>query len=348
MAIFKRNVNEILKPLSELDRRCIKEMEQIYQQVLECSKKYDGVRNDEIIALYTTMGKMLQEFVARESSLHVFSFSQPRETHGQISRLIAKLRDINTPNIEFTYYMQRAYEALFNFGFQEDIKHSKNYFVIETPVTIPTQNYAVHKLPNLDVSIHNTVMCVMLRGALLPSIIMAKEIQEYSSIGYVPDFALFRICRNDEKNAEDMEYILREESSYYDAQLLHEKDLIFADPMNATGGSILTVLEYLKEQQVTPRSIKIFHTISALQGALQIIRSHENVDMYALWLDPILNHKAYIMPGLGDAGDRLNGEDNQFYLRNILQLIAYYGQNILQLYRAQIHKIEETILGKME
>jgi uracil phosphoribosyltransferase len=54
---------------------------------------------------------------------------------------------------------------------------------------------------------------------------------------------------------------------------------------------------------------------------------------------------AYIMPGLGDAGDRINGEDQPDHARNIIQLISDYGVGITSLYRAQLRKIEETVLG---
>ena len=50
--------------------------------------------------------------------------------------------------------------------------------IVKTPVTQPVQNFAVHKIPDVDARIENTVMCVMLRGALLPSMILSKEIQE--------------------------------------------------------------------------------------------------------------------------------------------------------------------------
>jgi uracil phosphoribosyltransferase len=54
---------------------------------------------------------------------------------------------------------------------------------------------------------------------------------------------------------------------------------------------------------------------------------------------------AYILPGLGDAGDRINGEDLPDQSRNIIQLIADYGVSIASLYRSQVRKIEETVLG---
>jgi uracil phosphoribosyltransferase len=186
----------------------------------------------------------------------------------------------------------------------------------------------------VDEEIENSVMCVMLRGALLPSMIMSKEIQEYSSKGYVTPFALFRIRRDDTKKEHNMEYILDLDKSFFDLDALDGKDLIFADPMNATGGSLVTIIKYLRDQGVRPKSIRFFNVISALKGTLRIIRALENVTVYTLWMDPVLNDKAYILPGLGDAGDRINGADKEEMDRNIIQLIADYGSTITSLYRS--------------
>jgi uracil phosphoribosyltransferase len=217
--------------------------------------------------------------------------------------------------------------------------------MVKTPVTMPVQNYAIHKITKIDDRIENTTMCVMLRGALLPSMIMSKEIQEYSSHGYVTPFALFKIRRDDTKHENDMEYILDLDKSYFSPETLDGKDLIFADPMNATGGSLVTVVKYLLWEGVKPRSIRFFNAISALMGALRVVRALENCRVYTLWMDPVLNEAAYIMPGLGDAGDRINGRDPEFHPRNIIQLVADYGSNIAQLYRAQLREIEDTVLG---
>ncbi len=62
-------------------------------------------------------------------------------------------------------------------------------------------------------------------------------------------------------------------------------------------------------------------------------------------MDPVLNTKAYILPGLGDAGDRINGPDDDARPRNIIQLIADYGTHIVSLYREQVRRIEQTVLG---
>ena len=217
--------------------------------------------------------------------------------------------------------------------------------VVKTPVNIPVQNYSIHKIPDIDFKIENTVMCVMLRGALLPSMIISKEVEEYSSHGYVTPFALFKIKRDDTKSEADMEYILDLDKSFFNLSEMDGKDLIFADPMNATGGSLVTIVKYLLEQGVKPRSILFFNVIAALKGSLRVVRALDNCTCYTLWMDPVLNDAAYIMPGLGDAGDRLNGVDAESSPRNIIQLIADYGSNIAGLYRSQLRKIEQTVLG---
>ena len=58
-----------------------------------------------------------------------------------------------------------------------------------------------------------------------------------------------------------------------------------------------------------------------------------------------MNKSAYILPGLGDAGDRLNGCDTKDKPRNIMQLIADYGSNVAGLYRNQLFEIEKVVLG---
>ena len=62
-------------------------------------------------------------------------------------------------------------------------------------------------------------------------------------------------------------------------------------------------------------------------------------------MDPVLNEKAYILPGLGDAGDRLNGVDSSEYPRNMMQLMADYGSSIVNLYRNQVREIEKTVFS---
>lgn len=333
--------------LTDNDRDALKTLDLLYGKALDIFPKVqDGDKNAEtsLIAIYNEMGDFMREICHKNTGIHVYSFISPQEDHSEASRVIAKLRDVNTHDKEFVYYIQRAYEMLFKLAWGGIHDSKKNYLIVKTPVTYPAQNYAVHKITNIDDKIGNTVMCVMLRGALLPSMIVSKEIEEYSSQGYVTPFALFKIYRNDSKHEDDMEYILDLDKSYINLEALDGKDLIFADPMNATGGSLVTIVKYLLSAGVKPRSIKFFNVISALKGALRVVRALDNCDVYTLWMDGILNKDAYIMPGLGDAGDRINGRDNEKYPRNIIQLIANYGAGMANLYRSQCREIENTVL----
>lgn len=339
--------------LTEKDQRYLARMDGLYAHAMESFKILasggfsSALANEEkkVIDIYNEMGHVMQEICKEAPGIQVYSFETEVESHAEASRVIAKLRDIRTGHNEFVYYTQRAYEMLFRLAYNRDHSDNKNYLVVKTPVTAPVQNYAVHKIPDIDHKIENSVMCVLLRGALLPSMIMSKEIEEYSSHGYVTPFALFKIKRDDLKKESNMEYILDLDKSFFNIEDMNGKDLIFADPMNATGGSLVTVVKYLIEKGVKPKSISFFNVISALKGALRVVRALDNCTVYTLWMDPVLNTAAYIMPGLGDAGDRINGKDTDETPRNIIQLIADYGSDIAGLYRSQLRKIEQIVLG---
>ena len=294
--------------LTDADKAALAGLDESYGEAMalfgEMEEAKDGCES-RLIALYHEMGNRMQSIAALESKIRVYSWETPSTVHGEASRLIAKLRDVDTGQHEFIYYIQRAYELLFNFAFASPNDAKRNHLIVRTPISHPVQNFAVHRIPYIDEDIQNTVMCVMLRGALLPSMIMSKEIEEYSSNGYIPPFALFKVSRNDRKSESDMEYILDLDRSYFDLDALNGKDLIFADPMNATGGSLVTIVQYLQGCDVRPRSVLFFNVISALKGTLRIVRAIDRAVIYTLWMDPVLNSKAYILPGLGDAGDRL-------------------------------------------
>lgn len=83
------------------------------------------------------------------------------------------------------------------------------------------------------------------------------------------------------------------------------RDLIVVDPMLATGGSASAGINFVKER--APRSIKFMCLIAAPEGIERVQKDHPDVDIYAAAIDEKLNAHAYIVPGLGDAGDRLYG-----------------------------------------
>ena len=84
-----------------------------------------------------------------------------------------------------------------------------------------------------------------------------------------------------------------------------DKNWLVVDPMLATGGSANETIDVLKSEGV--KRIKIMVILSAPEGVDLIRKKHPDVDIYTAALDEKLNEKAFIMPGLGDAGDRLFG-----------------------------------------
>ena len=84
-----------------------------------------------------------------------------------------------------------------------------------------------------------------------------------------------------------------------------ERDVIVLDPMLATGHSAVSAINQVKKYN--PRSIKFMGIVAAPQGLKTLSETHTDVDIYIASLDEGLNDAGYIVPGLGDAGDRIYG-----------------------------------------
>ncbi|WP_062108464.1 uracil phosphoribosyltransferase [Bacillus niameyensis] len=84
-----------------------------------------------------------------------------------------------------------------------------------------------------------------------------------------------------------------------------DRELILVDPMLATGGSAIAAAESLKTRGA--KNIKFMCLIAAPEGVEAMQKAHPDIDIYIAGLDEKLNEKGYIVPGLGDAGDRLFG-----------------------------------------
>ncbi len=103
----------------------------------------------------------------------------------------------------------------------------------------------------------------------------------------------------DPKTLEAVEYYLKVPEN------MHDRDVIVVDPMLATGNSAAEAVKRIKEFE--PRSIKFLCLLAAPEGVEHFAEVHGDVPMYTAALDEKLNEKGYIIPGLGDAGDRLYG-----------------------------------------
>ena len=103
----------------------------------------------------------------------------------------------------------------------------------------------------------------------------------------------------DEKTLQPVEYFCKL------PQDIAERDVLVLDPMLATGGSAIDAIKLLKDKGVN--QIKFLCIIAAPEGLNALVEAHPDVQIYAASLDEKLNEHKYIVPGLGDAGDRIFG-----------------------------------------
>ena len=109
----------------------------------------------------------------------------------------------------------------------------------------------------------------------------------------------FMGLQRDEETAQPVEYYVNLPRN------LDEYLVIVLDPMLATGGSLSATIDKLKDEGAT--WISCLHAVAAVPGVERLTREHPDVTFYAAAVDPELDDRAYIVPGLGDAGDRLYG-----------------------------------------
>ena len=135
------------------------------------------------------------------------------------------------------------------------------------------------------------IVCVSILRAALPMQEGVLEVLQNAAAGFLA-------MKRDETT--------HESRLYYDrVPDLEGKTVIVVDPMLATGGSLHDALALLKERN--PASILSLHVIAAKEGAERIERAFPDVRVQIAQIDPVLNKDAYIVPGLGDAGDRAYG-----------------------------------------
>ena len=103
----------------------------------------------------------------------------------------------------------------------------------------------------------------------------------------------------DEETFEPVEYFVKLPAD------IAERQLFVVDPMLATGGSAIMAIDLLKKRGAT--NIKFVCLVAAPEGIKALQDAHPDVDIYTAGLDEKLNEQGYIVPGLGDAGDRLFG-----------------------------------------
>ncbi|MEA1969228.1 MAG: uracil phosphoribosyltransferase [Thermodesulfobacteriota bacterium] len=103
----------------------------------------------------------------------------------------------------------------------------------------------------------------------------------------------------DEKTLQPVEYYVKTASAMY------ERTALLLDPMLATGGTLIATIDLLKKAGCT--RIKGLFLVAAPEGIAKVEKKHPDVDIYVASVDDCLNEIGYILPGLGDAGDKIFG-----------------------------------------
>ena len=199
--------------------------------------------------------------------------------HPLIQHKIGIMRDKNTTTKEFRALVSEVamliyYEASRNLPLADK--------TIETPlVTTTVKEIAGKKL------------CVV--PILRAGLHMADGILNLTPNAKVGHIGLFR----DEETLEPVEYFCKLPS---DAA---EREIFVVDPMLATGGSAIVAVQKLKDRGI--KRIRFLCLIAAPEGIEKLVAAHPDIDIYIGAKDERLNEHGYILPGLGDAGDRIYG-----------------------------------------
>jgi uracil phosphoribosyltransferase len=88
---------------------------------------------------------------------------------------------------------------------------------------------------------------------------------------------------------------------------INDSTIFLLDPMLATGGSVCAAIDFVKAKGVKDENIKFLCILAAPEGVSMVEKEHPMVDTYVASIDERLNEQGYILPGLGDAGDRMFG-----------------------------------------
>ncbi|MBQ8611337.1 MAG: uracil phosphoribosyltransferase [Oscillospiraceae bacterium] len=199
--------------------------------------------------------------------------------HPLVKHKISHLRDKNTGTKEFKELVSEiatllCYEATRDLP-TENVE-------IETPLTVTSQPVLAGRKLALVPILRAGLGMVDGMLTLLPA----------AKIGHI---GLYR----NEETLEPVEYYCKLPAD------IHEREVIVLDPMLATGGSAVDAITQIKKRGA--KHIKFICIIAAPQGVEKLQQAHPDVDVYIGQMDDCLNEHGYIVPGLGDAGDRIFG-----------------------------------------
>ena len=204
--------------------------------------------------------------------LHVFD-------HPLITHKLSIMRNKNTGSKDFRQLLE---EISLLMGYEVTRNLPTVEYEIETPVA---------KMTAKKISGKKVAIVPILRAGLG----MVDGLLTLLPVAKVGHIGLYR----DPKTHEPVEYYCKMPSD------IQERNVILVDPMLATGGSASDAITMIKKRGC--KQIQLMCLVAAPEGVKKIQADHPDVDIFVAALDEKLNDHAYIVPGLGDAGDRIFG-----------------------------------------
>ncbi len=202
-----------------------------------------------------------------------------RLEHPLISHKLTMLRDKNTGSADFRLLVKELASIL---AYEASRQFSLDAIEVETPL---------EKTKGETLSGKKVGIVAILRAGLA---MVDGALQQFpnAKVGHIG------LCR-DEKTLVPVQYYLR----YIDK--LDLRNLLIVDPMLATGGTASAAIDLLKKKGA--QNIILLNIISSQEGVKNLIHKHPNIEGFTCAIDPGLDKNGYIVPGLGDAGDRIFG-----------------------------------------
>lgn len=200
-------------------------------------------------------------------------------THPLVQHKLALLRNEQTPTKEFRSLVREL-------SILEGYEVTRDLPLTEVSVKTPIRDASCHIIEGKKV-----VIVPILRAGLG----MVDGLLDIMPAAHVGHLGMYR----DEETFQPVEYYAKLPDD------IAERDVILTDPMLATGGSAVVSLKHLRDRGVD--SIKLMVIVAAPQGIEAVLAADDKVQIYTCSIDESLNENAYIVPGLGDAGDRIFG-----------------------------------------
>jgi uracil phosphoribosyltransferase len=200
--------------------------------------------------------------------------------HPLVKRDLTLLRNKKTPSYQFRAILRRT-ASLMAYEVSRDLQMKE--IEIHTPLE-----------KTKGVAVNQQIVLVPILRAGLGLVGGFVEVMPNARVGHI---GLFR----DEETLKPVDYYFKVPRN------LNRALVLLLDPMLATGGSAVAAISFLKERGAS--TLRLVNLVSAPEGVRKVRKAHPDVVMYTCALDRELNNRGYILPGLGDAGDRMFGTE---------------------------------------